>query len=208
MSDQLEDLFWAILRRFEVAALQHYDRQAPYLATATKRAYVAQLEKLGSGTDPLVGSDLAEPVSQLLEAAANHDEATTLIAQGLFLEYLGQAIYRVARDQPSMSEASRALASSGFAASSETVDLAVQRLAAKLGSGDQRFALFVEASRDLIEKLDALGEGVDRTFGERFQMHFRDIMGDFSADLLPACVQLGMTRRKVVAHLAGALMGF
>jgi hypothetical protein len=32
-------------------------------------------------------------------------------------------------------------------------------------------------------------------------------VGDFVADLVPVCTGLGMDRRKVLSHLAGALMG-
>jgi hypothetical protein len=32
-------------------------------------------------------------------------------------------------------------------------------------------------------------------------------LGDFTAELLPACVDLGISRRKLVCHLAGVFMG-
>jgi hypothetical protein len=38
-------------------------------------------------------------------------------------------------------------------------------------------------------------------------LRFADIIGDFVADLVPTCGKLGMDRRKVMSHLAGALMG-
>jgi hypothetical protein len=206
--DPLEDLFWAILRRFECAALLQYEGHAPELANPVKRAYVARLCERVPSDAQLEASDLAAPVRNLLGTAANDDEVTTLIVQGLFLEYLGRAIYRVASEQESMSPASRALSADGIAASELVVARSAQLLARRVPNGDERFTRFVDASRELVVRLDTLGEAVDQVFGEKFNLHFSDIMGDFTADLLPACVELGMTRRKVVAHLTGALMGF
>ncbi len=207
MEDSLEALFWAILRRFESAAIRQYDRVAPELAEAAKRAYVARLQDCGATDAVLDASELAAPVRDLLATAANNDLVTTLIVQGLFLEHLGRAIYRVAGEQDSMSPESRALAADGIVASDAVVARCTELLARTIPNGEDLFHRFVDASRDLVERLDTLGEAVDHVFGERFHLHFRDIMGDFTADLLPACVELGMTRRKVVAHLTGALMG-
>lgn len=208
VADPLEDLFWAILRRFEGAALAQYGACLPDLATPAKRAYVERLQQRAPSDSQLDASDLAGPVRELLSTAENKDAITTLIVQGLFLEHLGRAIYRLASEQPSMSAESRTLAVDGVAASDAVVARTTELLAQRFPSGDELFNRFVEASRDLVVRLDTLGEGVDQTFGEKFQLHFRDIMGDFTADLLPACVALGMTRRKVVSHLTGALMGF
>ena len=67
--------------------------------------------------------------------------------------------------------------------------------------------MFAEASDDVLHKLDSVGEGVDEVFGSRFGLRFADIIGDFVADLVATCGKLGMDRRKVMSHLAGALMG-
>jgi len=36
---------------------------------------------------------------------------------------------------------------------------------------------------------------------------FSELLGEFTAELLPACVALGVNRRKLVCHLAGVFMG-
>ena len=36
---------------------------------------------------------------------------------------------------------------------------------------------------------------------------FSELIGEFTAELLPACVSLGMNRRKLICHLAGVFMG-
>ena len=66
---------------------------------------------------------------------------------------------------------------------------------------------FAAVSYDVLSALDGLTDPVDRVFGERFGLRFADVMGEFTADLIGACTTLGMQRRKVVAHLAGAAMG-
>ena len=52
-----------------------------------------------------------------------------------------------------------------------------------------------------------LSSAVDELFGKRFGLTFAELLGDFTAELLPACVELGMNRRKLVCHLAGVFMG-
>ena len=72
---------------------------------------------------------------------------------------------------------------------------------------DKLFEEFAQRSHDILMRLDALGEGVDRLFGEPFSIHFKDVAGAFVARLIPICSGMGMVRRKVVSHLAGAFMG-
>ncbi len=69
------------------------------------------------------------------------------------------------------------------------------------------YAVFADTSEHVLAALDALAEPVDEVFGERFGLRFADVMGEFAAGLVTACTALGMQRRKVVAHLAGACMG-
>jgi uncharacterized protein YfiM (DUF2279 family) len=68
--------------------------------------------------------------------------------------------------------------------------------------------VFAEESHEVLGAMDALAEPVDEVFGQHFGLRFADVMGEFVADLIGACTALGMQRRKVVAHLAGASMGF
>jgi uncharacterized protein YfiM (DUF2279 family) len=147
-------------------------------------------------------------VATLLACAQSGDESATLVVQGLVLEHLAQAIYRIVRDTPrDVSADSRRLAAEGLAASEAVWAAAARRLPECVGSGEAAYAAFVGASHDVLAALDGLADPVDRVFGERFGLAFADVMGEFTADLVGACTGLGMQRRKVVAHLAGAAMG-
>ena len=44
-------------------------------------------------------------------------------------------------------------------------------------------------------------------FGERFGLTFSELLGEFTSELLPACVDLGMNRRMLICRLAGVFMG-
>ena len=128
--------------------------------------------------------------------------------QGLVLEHLGQAIYRiVSGTSRTVSDASRRLAAEGRTASQGVTAAAAVRIPARIGSGEVLYAAFASASYDVLSTLDGLADPVDQVFGERFGLGFADVMGEFIADLIGACTALGMQRRKVVAHLAGAAMG-
>ena len=76
-----------------------------------------------------------------------------------------------------------------------------------MGIGEQLFQTFATVSRPVIMHLDALGERMDSHFNERFGVTFADLMGEFVAELVPICVELGVERRKIVGHLTGVLMG-
>jgi hypothetical protein len=205
--DAAELLLWALMARFERLALESYAAHASALATPDKRGFVARLEGIAAGESALATSALAAPVDALLARARSADEPSVLIVQGLVLEHLGQAIYRIAAGTGRASRATRDLAAAGLAASAGVTAAASERIARSIGSGDTLYAVFVERSHDVIAALDALADPVDRVFGERFGLRFADVMGEFVADLTTACTALGMQRRKVVAHLAGACMG-
>lgn len=205
---ELEDLFWAILRRFEVVALRQYDAHAALLATSAKRELVSRLVERVPQDDALEASSLGVPVRGLIDTAANDDVGTTLLVQGLLLEHLGQAIYASVTDNRHVSTESRTLAASAVAASTTVTTQVPDRIRDSIGEGEALFARFAEATSDVLAGLDALGEGVDETFGTPFALQFRDIVGEFVASVIPVCTGLGMNRRKVVSHLAGAFMGF
>jgi uncharacterized protein YfiM (DUF2279 family) len=80
-------------------------------------------------------------------------------------------------------------------------------IAERVGTHEQLYAVFADVSQEVMAALDALAEPVDEVFGERFGLRFADVMGELAAGLITACTALGMQRRKVVAHLAGACMG-
>jgi len=205
--DGTELLLWAVMGKFERLALEHYTTHAPTLATSEKRRFVARLDALETDEAPLAASVLAAPVEEILARARNSDVVSVLIVQGLVLEHLGQAIYRVAKDTERASPASRALAVAGCAASVSVTTQASAEIAEHVGTHERLYPVFAEVSQDVMAALDALAEPVDEVFGERFGLRFADVLGEFAAELITACTALGLQRRKVVAHLTGACMG-
>lgn len=204
----LEGLFWEIMRRFEDVALQQYRRHVPPLATAAKIDLIERLAGVAPGRAVLDQSDLAAPLGRLLSVAAKDDADATLVVQGLVLEQLGQAIYAAVSANPNVSTEGRDLAALAGQASASVTQQVPGLLTASIADADGRFAVFTEASHDLLMELDGLGDGIDRTFGAAFDLRFRDIAGELVARAVPVCTSLGMQRRQVVSHLAGALMGF
>ena len=81
------------------------------------------------------------------------------------------------------------------------------QIAERVGTHERLYPVFAEVSQNVLAALDALAEPVDEIFGDRFGLRFADVMGEFAAGLVSACTALGMQRRKVVGHLAGACMG-
>lgn len=205
--DEVERLLWALMARFERLATERYAAHAPALATPDKARFVERLDTLAADAGTLAASALAAPVDVLLSRAQSADETSVLIVQGLVLEHLGQAIYRIAAAKDGASGTTRELAADGLAASSGVTAAASARIAQVIGTGDALYAVFVDRSHDVVAALDALADPVDEVFGERFGLRFADVMGEFVADLTTACTALGMQRRKVVGHLAGACMG-
>ena len=202
-----EHLFWTLMRRFETQALEHYRAQAPELATSDKARFVAAMSSAGADDDLLAASALREPIEDLLDKARNVDRTSTLIIQGMILEHLGQAIYRLAEKTDSVSEPSRRLCRQGLSASETVTPAAISQIAEHIGREQELYVVFAEVSHDVLGAMDAVGEPVDQIFGEDFGLHFADVMGEFTADLIGTCTALGMQRRKVVAQLAGACMG-
>jgi hypothetical protein len=205
--DGTELLLWALMHKFERPALEHYAAHTPALATVEKRRFVARLDALETDEAPLAASALAAPVDELLARARSTDASSVLIVHGLVLEHLGQAIYRIAEDTERASPASRALAAAGRVASVSVTTVASGEIATRVGTHERLYGVFVEASEEIVALLDPLAEPVDEVFGERFGLRFADVLGEFAAGLITACTALGMQRRKVVAHLAGACMG-
>jgi hypothetical protein len=206
--DRTELLLWSLMDEFERVALSSYQTHSPTLATAEKRRLVARLAALGLDPSALAESSLGAPAAVLLKHARSVDEVSALIVQGLVLEHMGQAIYRIAAGSAHASSGSRAIAASGLGASQSVIAATSARLATRVGTGDALYAVFAEVSHAPLGVLDSLAEPVDEVFGEHFGLRFADVMGEFVADLIGACTTLGMQRRKVVAHLAGASMGF
>jgi len=205
--DHDEQLLWRILYRLEALALDRYERFAPSLAIGAKRDITRVLAKGGSDDACLKQSVLNEPFRELLDAASSRNETETLIIQGLLLERLGQIIYKVMSEQSAASAATRSLGDAGREACTAVIALAEDQLSKVVGKGEVLFDVFTAASDGVLDKLDGLGDAVNTIFGQRFGLTFSELVGEFTAELLPACVALGMNRRKVVCHLAGAFMG-
>jgi hypothetical protein len=206
--DDQEVMLWSVMRTFEAQASVQYRTYAPLLAVP-KHGAVPVLLRVAGDDRLLQGSILAEPMSELVQSAAGAEsEAAVLVVQGLVLERVRRVVYATLAGLPDISETSRSIAQALEPLSAKVVSLTQPMFAAAWArSGGRPFSLFAEASDDVLHKLDAVGEGVDEVFGERFGLRFADIVGEFVADLVPTCVELGMERRKVMSHLAGALMG-
>jgi len=208
VTDADERVFWTLMCRFERLALDRYLTHAPALATPGKREFVATIAELDGPDADLAAHGLAGPTDALLAAATSPDEVTTLIVQGVILERLAQAIYGiVVTTERTVGEASRALARTGRAASESVTALVPSRLGARVADAAALWTAFAAASNDVLAALDGLADPVDGVFGVRFGLRFAEVMGEFTADMVGVCTDLGMPRRKVVAHLAGAAMG-
>jgi hypothetical protein len=205
--DRDEQLMWGVLERLETLALSKYRKDVPELAIPEKQVVVRTLQGNVPDAGPVDASPIGAPIRELLEAAATPGEADTLIIQGLLLERLGQIIYKILGNHQTVSAATKSLASSGWQACTKVIGLATQKVRTVVGEGDALFDVFSSVSEAVLRKLDTLGTSVDEQFGKRFGLTFAEVLGDFTAELLPACVELGMNRRKLICHLAGAFMG-
>lgn len=206
--DQDEILLWTIMRMFEVQASAQYDAYVP--------ALVAPKDGVGSALLAIAGDDvlleqslLGPPMHALLHSAGEaRSELTVVVIQGVVLERVRRIVYTSFAGLDEVSGRSRSIARVLAQVSTEVIERTAPLFAAVCArSGQKPFSLFAEASDDVLHKLDAVGEGVDEIFGARFGLRFPEIIGDFVADIVPACVHFGMERRNVMAHLAGALMG-
>src|SRR5262245_8272544 len=202
-----ELLIWRILGKLETLALRQYESKVPQLATPAKREVVNLLNAQAPDDAALDASVLGEPIRQLLSAAETDDRAGTLIIQGFILERLGQVIYKILAAHQAASRATREVAATGCEACAVVIGQATDMIRAQLGSGERLQDLFFGAADGVLRRLDALGDGVDRLFGKRFGLTFSELLGEFTAELLPACTDLGMSRRKLVCRLAGVFMG-
>jgi hypothetical protein len=142
-----------------------------------------------------------------MRSVTTADPAKVLIAQGLFLELIGAAIYRSFGENVVTSAPTRELCAVGSAASARARDLIPGVLRERVGSGDVLLAAIMRESAPLLHSLDDLGEAIDATFLERYGVSFADLMGDVAAELIATCLDLDVDRRKFVAFLTSALMG-
>lgn len=202
-----ELLLWTILRNFELLALKQYEKNVAVLATQEKRELVNLLSSQAPSDEALEEISLTQSIRNLLNSATGPDEIHTLIIQGLLLETLGRTIYQIFENNKVLSSSTRALCSTGLQAGRSVKTKIAKLIIEKMGIGEQLFQTFVTVSRPVIMHLDALGERLDQHLNERFNISFADLMGEFVAELIPLCVELGVERRKIVGHLTGVLMG-
>jgi hypothetical protein len=205
--DRSEALLWTILSRFESLAVEQYAASAPALLTPEKLNAVALLRTRVSDDGHLVGSGLEAPIDALMRSATSSREEHVLIAQGLFLEAIGEAIYRNFRDNDATSESTRALCERGFAASARARAIVPGLLRERIGDGDVLLQAIMTEAGPLLRSIDDLGEGIDASFLERYSVSFADLMGDVAAELIAMCIDLNVDRRKFVSFLTSALMG-
>jgi len=200
-------LLWAMLDAVEGHTVARYAAAAPELLTPGKKAARDAVAWRAAGTS-LAGTPLETAVDSLLAAATGDGSLTdALLLQGLVLEQLGVTIYRTFGDGR-LSDDGSDVATLAGAASEEVSALAAERLCAEMPNADARFDAFAERTDAMFVRLDALGEALDTAFSGPFGLHFEDVMGEFMADLLPACTDgLGLQRREVIVHLTHALMG-
>lgn len=204
--DRTELLLWTILQKFESLALMQYKLHELSLDTPEKRTLVGVLNSRVPSDEALETTTLSVPVTELLADAIGADESHTLIVQGLLLELLGQTIYQSFAQNSSVSPDTRALCVLGLKASQANRTRLPELFAEKIGKGEDFFQAFITASRPVIKHLDGLGEGLDEHFSMRFGLHYTDLIGEFVAELISACIELGMDRRKLMGSLTDALM--
>lgn len=205
--DRSEALLWTILTQFESLAVEQYRASVPALLTPEKRRVIDLLRTRVAAGDDLAGTRLESPVAALLATVTSADPTHVLIAQGLFLEFIGQAIYDRFGDNDLTSETTRDLCELGSQASGRAREIVPALLRARIGSGDVLLQAIMTASAPMLRLLDDLGEGIDAYFFDRFSVSFADLMGDVAAELIAVCADLDIDRRKFVAFLTSSLMG-
>ena len=203
-----EALLWTLLRKFETDTLDRYRQYVPVLAIPEKAEMVEELQRYSPTDDPLHGTALGAAIEKVQARTQSTDAEGTLFVQGLILESLGRNIYALAEESKALDAKSYALAEAGRQACQRVAELARGCVEERFGTGPTVFEAFAAASHPVLTTIDSIAEPVNDVFAERFDIHFVDLMGEFTADLLTACQALGMERRKVVGHLASASMGF
>ena len=205
--DEQERKLWTVFAEVERLAAKQYELWAPELLVEPKKQLVEQLNAIVPHDEALANTSLQQPLRQLLAEAEGTSRLQTLFIQGLLLERLGQTTYQRMLDEQTLSEVSIPLAELGVSSSETVLDIAPPLIEKELPEGSDPYNEFVNATRGVLNTFDAVGEAVDDELSERFKIDFADLVGDFTAELIPTCCDLGMNRREVVIHLTGAFMG-
>ncbi len=202
-----EILLWTVLHNFEALALSQYEKFCSALATPEKKELVSLLFSRVPDNKAMENTSLDQPVKALLDAATSSSEKDTLLIQGLLLEVLGKTIYDTFKDSESFTAATHHLCSVGLKAQDSIGTKITTAIKERIGTAEQIYSAFIDISKPVILRLDALGESLDQHFSEQFDISFSDLMGSFVAELVLTCTNLGMERRKIVGYLTSALMG-
>lgn len=201
-----ELLLWATLRRFEGQALALYEQHVPAMATPARRGFVAEIAGLIAPRDPLPGSPLEAPVAAVLEAAHGDTPEKVLLVHGLFLEPLGQILYRAAIEHPLTRDSSRELALRGREASLEASRRIPALIRERVGEGQALWRRLAAHLGPVITHLDGLGDAIDALYAETYGLRFADVVADLAGALLDTCVSLGVPRRQALVFLTDRLV--
>jgi hypothetical protein len=193
-----------MMRAVEAKAATLYQRHASELASEDKQAVLSALEKLGAPLQELEGTQLIAPLTNLLGVFGD-SKSFTLFVNGLVLEQLAATIYGRIAENAAISPEGRALARQAEKVSIATRDAAARGIASSVAVADV-FDTFASETSEVLTRLDGLGEVIDATLGEAFDIRFADVLGDLTSELLPICIDLGMVRRKLIMHLTSAFM--
>ena len=205
--DPIEKLFWTLMRTFETMSLAHYEKHHPSLLTPGHAAIAERLTELVPDDSHLAGTPLEDSFAALAQTAVCDDPERGLIVQALLLHNIRRTIYGIVVEKSEVSYESRELAADALSASADVCATISPRIRQEIGTGETFLAAFSRHSPEVLLALDGLSTGVDAVFGERFAIHFIDILGDFISDLVPICTGLGADRRKLMCELTEALMG-
>ncbi len=199
-------LFWRIMRNFEDLALRQYQALAPALANEDKRRLVARLESLAPDDALLDQSDMKDRVAALTQILAGRNCRAVLLNEGFLFELVGQAIYRHVYGAKHASDETRELCALGLAANQQTRAATMTSLRLQYPQGDDFLAALIEAAPPLLKAFVSFGEGLDKNFGDAFELNFADILGEVVGEIDEAAVALGADRRKLVGFLASVMM--
>jgi hypothetical protein len=200
-----EKTLWAVVAALEMKALQQYRKNLPALASDEKEAHVAKVfgRSPGLSDGTLQKGALGEVLADLLADANGGDPVKTLVVQGLILEPLLQALYRIVA-RTSARALSRELAAAGRTVSAKVVAEVPRMLALRVGEGEAMFSVFTAASYKVLRRLDGLWSALEGALDAQMGAQVRDLARDFGSELVPVFSALRMDKLKVVRHLAAA----
>jgi len=208
--EHLDGLLGQLFFPLEELAIQQYQGLAPVLYSKELDQFLSYLKKVSNQSPAnLKETSLYQPLQNLLQIVTTDNPKSVLINQGFLLENLAQIVFQMAfQDETPLSSDFKSHFRTGYHLSQKIAQTAIQQLK-KIFSGNiqEGFDNFQQESKPLFQALYLLGEKVDENFGAFMNLSFEDMMGDFTSEILPGCVEIGFDRKKVVIHLTTSLMG-